>query len=120
MHAASLENCRWTPSPEKWDFTGNGLSVEYCARPGKVTLASIINEADGWKLLLSRGECVELPVTPSFAPQFHFRHESLAVTEYVRRFLTEGVAHHVCLVYGDWAEELRLYARYAGVRCIEI
>jgi L-arabinose isomerase len=56
IHAADLSKCRWTPSPEKWDFTGKGLSIEYCSKPGKVTLASIINEKNGWKILISSGK----------------------------------------------------------------
>lgn len=119
-YAADLSQCRFTPSPEKWDFTGNGLSVEYCAKAGKVTLASIINEENGWKLLISSGECVELPVAPCYAPQFHFKHESMAITEYIENILAEGVAHHVCLVPGDYTEELKLYADYIGVKYVEI
>lgn len=120
IHAADLSKCRWTPSPEKWDFTGKGLSIEYCSKPGKVTLASIINEKNGWKILISSGNCIELPQTPSFAPQFHFKHDKYEVTEYIQRILNEGVAHHICLVYGDYTEELKLYADYIGVKYVEI
>lgn len=119
-HASDLKKCRWTPSPEKWDFTGYGFSVEYCAKPGKVTLASIINTKNGWKLLISSGECVELPVSPCYAPQFHFKHSSLAVQNYIEKILKEGVAHHVCLVYGDYMEDLRLFAEYSDIECVEI
>jgi L-arabinose isomerase len=120
IHAADMDQCRWTSSPEKWDFTGNGLSVEYCSKPGRVTLASIINEKDGWKILISSGECVELPQAPCFAPQFHFKHDKYEVTQYIQKILEEGVAHHICLVYGDYTEELKLYADYIGVKYVEI
>ena len=120
IHAANENVCRVTPSPEKWDFTGHGMSVEYCAKAGSVTLACLIDTKEGWKLLLSGGRCVELPQTPSYAPQFHFRHESLPVKEYIRRIIEEGVAHHVCLVYGDYRESLKLYAHYAGLTVAEI
>ena len=82
IHAADQNKCRITPSPEKWDFTGHGMSVEYMAKPGKVTLACLIDDKEGWKLLLSGGECLELTQAPSFAPQFRFKHESLTVKEY--------------------------------------
>lgn len=120
IHAADMSKCRWTPSPEKWDFTGNGLSLEYCSKPGKVTMASIINEKDGWKILISSGECVELPQAPCFAPQFHFKHDKYEITEYIQKILDEGVAHHICLVYGDYVEELKLYADYIGVKYVKI
>ena len=120
IHAADQKTCRVTPSPEKWDFTGNGFSVEYCAKGGKVTLACLLDAKDGWKLLISNGECVEMAQTPSYAPQFHFKHESLAVREYIKQIVEEGVAHHVCLVYGDYRKELKLYAEYAGLSVVQI
>ena len=120
IHAADQSKCRITPSPEKWDFTGNGFSVEYMSKPGKVTLACLIDEKDGWKLLISKGECLELVQAPSFAPQFRFKHEKLSVKEYIKAFIEEGVAHHVCLVYGDYGEDLKLYANYAGLKVVEI
>ncbi|MBR5542574.1 MAG: hypothetical protein IKU65_00570 [Oscillospiraceae bacterium] len=61
-----------------------------------------------------------MPQTPSFAPQFHFEHEKYECKEYIKRIVEEGVAHHVCMVYGDWREELRLYAHYAGLSVVEI
>ena len=119
-HAANKDKCRITPSPEKWDFTGHGMSVEYMSKPGKVTLACLIDAKDGWKLLISKGECLELEQAPSFAPQFRFKHETLSVKQYVKKFIEEGVAHHVCLVYGDYSEELKLYADYANLNIVEI
>ena len=120
IHAADQNKCRVTPSPEKWDFTGHGMSVEYMSKPGKVTLACLIDAKDGWKLLLSGGECLELPQAPSFAPQFRFKHESLSVKNYLKQIIEEGVAHHVCLVYGDYREDLKLWAQYTGLNIVEI
>ena len=120
IHAADQNKCRITPSPEKWDFTGHGFSVEYMSKPGKVTLACLIDAKDGWKLLLSGGSCIELPQAPSFAPQFRFKHESLTVKQYLKKIIEEGVAHHVCLVYGDCREDLKLYADYTGIKVVEI
>ena len=120
IHAADQSLCRVTPSPEKWDFTGNGMSVEYCAKKGAVTLSCLIDAKDGWKLLISSGECLEVPQTPSYAPQFYFKHETYNVKEYIKRIVEEGVAHHVCLTYGDHRDVLKLYAEYAGLSVAEI
>ncbi|MBQ2742159.1 MAG: hypothetical protein IJF32_05085, partial [Oscillospiraceae bacterium] len=99
---------------------GHGMSVEYMSKSGKVTLACLIDAKDGWKLLLSGGECLELPQAPSFAPQFRFKHESLSVKNYLKQIIEEGVAHHVCLVYGDYREDLKLWAQYTGLNIVEI
>ena len=120
VNAADFNACRITPSPEKWDFTGNGMSVEFCSKAGEVTLACLLDGKDGWKLLISKGECLEMPATPSYAPQFHFKHESLPVKEYIRRIAQEGVAHHVCLSYGDYTQALKLFAAYENIQVVEI
>lgn len=120
VYAAKQDACRITPSPEKWDFTGKGCSVEFCSKAGKVTLACLIDTKVGWKLLLSGGECLEMPQAPSFAPQFHFKHESLTIKDYIKKIVEEGVAHHVCLVYGDCRETLKLYAEYSNIEIVEI
>lgn len=116
---ADLQKARWTPAPEKWDFTGKGLSIEYCAKAGPVTLGSFIDEKDGWKLLISEGECVAREPRPCFAPQFYFRHAK-KVTEYLEAILTEGVAHHVCLAYGRHRPQLELLAEELGIRKVVI
>ena len=94
--------------------------MEYCGKEGEVTLACLLDAKDGWKLLISGGKNVQLPQTPSYAPQFHFKHEKYTSTEYIRRIVDEGVAHHVCLTYGDYREQLKLYASYAGIPVVEI
>jgi L-arabinose isomerase len=116
---ADLSRCRWTPAPEKWDFTGNGLSVEYAAKPGRVTLGSLIDDSGGWKILISEGECAEMACRPAWAPQFYFRPQ-MRVTTYIERFLEEGVAHHIILAYGDHREQLELLADYLGVRKVVV
>lgn len=116
---ADINKCRWTPSPEKWDFTGNGLSIEYCAKAGDVTLASYIDDADGWKLLISEGQCIEIPPKPSFAPQFYFQPNG-NVIDYIESILSEGVAHHICLAYGKYRKHLEILADYLNIRKVYI
>lgn len=83
-------------------------------------MACLLDAAEGWKLLISKGETIEMPTCPCYAPQFHFKHDTLKVKEYVRRVADEGVAHHVCLVMGDYVEQLKLYAYYSGIDVVEI
>jgi L-arabinose isomerase len=118
-HCGDMKKCRWTPSPERWDFSGNGLSIEYCSKKGQVTLGSLIDDSDGWKLIISKGECVEIPPKPCFAPQFYFR-PSIDVRDYIKKILEEGVTHHVCLVYGDYAKHLELIGKYLGLRRVTV
>jgi len=120
LFCADMSKCRWTPAPEKWDFTGKGLSIEYAAKPGGVTLASLLDDKEeGWKILISQGECIEMEARPAWAPQFYFR-PHMKITRYIEEILEEGVAHHVILVYGDYRAELELLADYLGIRKVTI
>ncbi len=117
--ASEIKRARWTPSPEKWDFSGNGFSVEYVAKKGYVTLASLINDYRGWKLFISQGDCIELEQRPCFAPQFYFK-PKMNVKEFIQDILEEGVAHHVILSYSDCRNQLELLADYLGIRKVII
>ena len=63
------------------------MYITHIPKPEIVTLACLIDAKDGWKLLLSGGECLELNQAPSFAPQFRFKHESLTVKQYLKKII---------------------------------
>ncbi len=119
IYASSLDNCRWTPSPEKWDITGNGLSIEYTGKEGSVTLFSLIDEKDGWKVVISKGKCLQLEKRPCFAPQFYFN-PNKEVTKFLEVLLKNGVAHHVIMIYGDYKEKMEIIMDYLKVKTIYI
>ncbi len=118
-YSSDIKKCRWTPSPERWDITGNGLSVEFTGKQGRVTLANIIDEKDGWKIIVSNGECIEIEQRPSFAPQFYFR-PNIKVTDFLEKLMEEGVSHHLILAYGDYEKQLRILANNLEVQITHI
>ncbi|MBN2072588.1 MAG: hypothetical protein JW770_01410 [Actinobacteria bacterium] len=116
-YAADIKKCRWTPSPERWDIKGNGLSVEFSGREGKVTLASLIDEKDSWKIIISGGECIALEKRPCFAPQFYFKPVKI-VTDYLEDIMNEGVSHHLIMAYGDYKKQLKILANHLKIRYV--
>jgi len=99
--AKSAKDVEITPTGEKWGFKGTGASFRYVGKPGRVTLASIIDEKDGWKMFISGGETLDVPCRPYWGEQFMVKVD-MPVEKYLEALCREGVTHHVILTYGDW------------------
>lgn len=115
QYSSDFKKCRWTPSPERWDITGSGLSVEFSGKEGKVTLACLIDEKEGWKIIVSEGECINMKQRPCYAPQFYFRPVK-EVTNYLEDLMNEGVSHHLIMAYGDYKKRLEILADRFKIR----
>jgi L-arabinose isomerase len=113
--AKSPDDVRITPTGEKWGFTGQGASFRYTGKPGPVTLCSLICDPDGWKMLITGGEVIDVPVRPYWGEQFTIRTEK-PVTEYLAELCREGVTHHAAMVYGDLRPQLKQLADLLDVR----
>ena len=113
--ARSPKEVSITPTGEKWGFTGQGASFRYVAKPGPVTLTSLIHDREGWKMMITGGEVVEAPLRPYYGAQFNIRLEK-AVKEWLYTICREGVTHHAALAYGDVRKELAWLADLLKVR----
>ena len=113
--AKSIEDVTLTPTGEKWGFKGSGASWRYMGKPGRVTIASVIDDKDGWKMLISGGESLDLPVRPYWGQQFMVKVEQ-PVQEYMEALCREGVTHHAILSYGDLSTSLHYAAELLDIR----
>jgi L-arabinose isomerase len=104
-----------TSTGEKWGFTGEGASFRYVGKPGRVTLASLIYDREGWKMLITGGEVIDVPLRPYFGAQFTIQVDR-PIKEYVENLCREGVTHHAALVYGDVQSELAKLANLLKIR----
>ena len=95
-----------TPTGEKWGFKGTGASFRYMGKPGPVTLASIIHDAEGWRMLITGGEVVDVPCRPYFGQQFMVKVD-MPVQEYLAALCRKGVTHHAILSYGNLRPQLQ-------------
>lgn len=94
------------------------LVMEFPLKPGVVTLARL-NRHDGQlRLVLGRGEMLDAPA-PFSGTSGRLRLETPA-----RRFfdtlMREGLEHHISLVYGDYLDELRAFARLVSLPVLEL
>jgi L-fucose isomerase-like protein len=101
-------------------LANQGVCSLFPARPGPVTLLSLLPVADGYQAALLEGEAIATemvfpgnPLRVRFAPP---------VAEIVQWIYERGIGHHWAAGYGHVGPELRAWARLAGpgVRLLEM
>lgn len=115
--AKNAESVSITPTGERWGFEGAGASFRYAGKPGTVTLSNLIFDKEGWKLMVSVGEALDVPVRPYYGEQFTIRFGK-PVKEWLYALCMCGVTHHAALVYGDFSKELTYLSRLLGIRTV--
>jgi L-fucose isomerase-like protein len=94
--------------------TGTGATVEFPFPEGKVTLAKLMRPSHaGMKLFVAGGTAIPCPEgtrgsTAAVRPQ-------PSAEAFLDTMLREGVEHHIALVYGSWAAELRVFCEFTGI-----
>lgn len=116
--AGSDDRITLTRAPEEWGFEGGGVNMQFILKPGTVTLAHLLDAADGWQMLVSGGEALEYPCLPCEEIHALVRVER-PIKEYLVEIQKQGVSHHAIIVHGDIRKELHLLASVLGIRSFE-
>jgi L-arabinose isomerase len=104
-----------TSSPENWGFTGKGFSFEFTARPGVATIGHVIDDQAGYRMIISKGDILDLPCLRIRELSFLMRVDK-PVKAYLEELLNLGFAHHTIVGYGDLTEELSFIADLMGIK----
>ena len=87
--------------------------MDFLLKPGEVTFARISQATGNLRLVLGKGEMLALP------KPFSGTSGTLQPTSPAKSFLDllmfEGLEHHISLVYGNYVDCLRTFARLAGI-----
>ena len=102
------------PACEAWGFEGNSLGFEATYEPGPVTLTHVIQDAKGWRLLVSEGEIMDLPPLPINESSLIIRVDK-PVKEYFSELMRYGFAHHVMAASGRVGRHLECFGRQLGL-----
>jgi L-arabinose isomerase len=108
-----------TSSPENWGYSGNGFSFEFTAKPGVATIGHMIDDLDGYRMIIAKGEILDLPALPIREVNFRMRMEK-PVKQLLVELLNHGFAHHTIVAYGDLTEELSYVADLMGIRKVQL
>jgi L-arabinose isomerase len=103
------------PPCEEWGFEGKGFGFQANYRPGPATMAHVIADPDGWRMLLMRGEILDVPPLP-FNECSLFVHIEKPVMEFWHSLLMAGFPHHVMVAPGDCIDEMNCLARQLGIQ----
>ena len=117
--AVSEQAVKLTSSPEEWGFKGNGLNYELILKPGTVTMGHFLNRGDSYQMLVSRGESIEFTTLPCDELHAMIR-VGKDVREYLGELIHTGTAHHIIVVHGDCAEELKNTAELVRIQAVEL
>jgi L-arabinose isomerase len=104
-----------TPTAEQWGLEGTGCSLELVPAPGPCTIGHFIEDANGWRMMISGGEIPDLPPLPIHDTHAFVRVER-PIKEYVELLTKAGVPHHAITVRGDVRKELGQLADLMGMR----
>ena len=100
---------------EEWGFEGKGFGFQANYRPGPATLAHVIADPDGWRMLLMRGEILDLPPLPLDECSLVVGIKN-PVMDFWRSLLKAGFPHHAIVAPGDCLEQMECYARQLGIK----
>ena len=79
-----------------------------------MTLAHAIHDAEGWRLLVSRGALLDTEPLPINESSLIVQVDR-PVKEHVRDLIQQGFSHHVIAVNGDATARLACLARQTGM-----
>ena len=94
-----------------------GVSCEFPLKPGRVTLMRIGEDRDGgYRLFMAAGTALETEQLLRGTPlQVKFDEK---VSDLIETIIDEGVEHHYALIHGDVTAELKLFAKWMGIKII--
>lgn len=103
------------PASENWGFEGNSLGFQATYEPGPVTMTHVIQDHDGWRLLVSEGEILDTPPLKISETSLIVKVEK-NVKQYFSALMKYGFAHHSIAAPGHAGRYLECFAGQLGMQ----
>jgi L-arabinose isomerase len=107
------------PACEDWGFKGNSVGFLATYPPGPVTMTHIIQDAKGWRLLISEGELLDTPSLKINECSLVVRVEK-PIKDYFKELLRYGFSHHSIAAPGLVGDQLACFARQLDLEICRI
>jgi len=115
-YATDKSTVKVNRSPEQWGLQGAGFGFEYTLKPGEVTISHLIIDAEGYKMLIVKGEALHIPQNIPCEEITAVVKFNTPIKSFLAALIKEGFAHHCIIGYGDLTEELSNVADFMGIR----
>jgi L-arabinose isomerase len=102
------------PACENWGFKGNSVGFEASYPPGQITMTHAIQDAKGWRLLISEGELLDTPQM-KINESFMIVKVDKPVKQYFEELMRFGFSHHSIAAPGRVGKQLECFARQLGM-----
>lgn len=99
---------------------GRGAGFEFAYKPGAVTVLSLVQVGETWRMVITEGESLEIQARPVAAPQMLFKPNAGEITAWCDAWLEAGGPHHMALAYGSHASALDKVARLLGMEAVVV
>lgn len=99
---------------------GRGAGLEFAYKPGPVTILSLVQVGENWRMVITEGESLAIKPRPVAAPQMLFKPKAADITAWCDAWLVAGGPHHMALAYGHVADKLRNVARLVSAEAVEV
>lgn len=96
---------------------GKGVTADFVMKSGVVTIVRIDSARGEIRLFVSKGEAIEMKkeLKGTYAKVKFDKH----IKDLLDVVVTNGIAHHVAMVYGDYTKSLKIYSKLMGWKYIE-
>lgn len=94
------------------------LLMQFPLKSGRVTLARLSEATGNYRLVVGSGEMLPLP--PAFSGTTGAVRFDSGTTSVMDTILSEGLEHHISLVYGDYVEALLALARLLNLPVLRL
>ncbi|MCQ6562787.1 hypothetical protein [Paenibacillus mendelii] len=115
-YAADRSTVKVNRSPEQWGLQGAGFGFEYTLQPGEVTISHLIIDAEGYKMLIVKGQALPVPQNIPCEEITAVVQLAMPIKTFLTSLIKEGFAHHCIIGYGDLTEELSTIADFMKIR----
>jgi L-arabinose isomerase len=104
------------PFCEQWGFEGNGFGFQASFKPGPVTMSHLSYDAEGWRILITGGEALDMPRFERWGESAMVVQVDKPVKEYFRELIKLGFPHHAITVYGNVRDTLEVFAEQMEIQ----
>ncbi len=113
----NLTDGRCERSLSSYHAGGRGVTADFVLKDGDVSVLRIDSAGSEYRVLLARGEVI--PMEKELRGTYMKVRFTIPVEQLLQKVITNGIAHHASVVYGNFMEPFRIFARLKGWEVIE-